>query len=291
MGYFEALTIYFGVFFSALIEAISEYSKDSQWLGLRRELNNQLITVIRGDGQKRSIKIKDMVVGDVIEVKAGDRIPADCILFEEMNIKCDESSLHRSGTVIVPKSLSTYNLASGSDNHKLNPDPFLIAGTKVITGAGKAIICAVGKGTFLNKNANLGTINEDEKLISEETFLENKLKDIADRLSKFGFLIILISVIVQVAFLLIYGVVSADGLFSTNSLLKLAKVAIFSLVLYIVVVPEGLGVAVQIALSQSVQRLKNKSKILIKNHQALQKCGTIQEICISKTGMLTQGCP
>jgi hypothetical protein len=40
LGYFEALTIYFGVFFSSLIEAVSEYSKDSQWLGLRREMNN-----------------------------------------------------------------------------------------------------------------------------------------------------------------------------------------------------------------------------------------------------------
>jgi magnesium-transporting ATPase (P-type) len=96
--------------------------------------------------------------------------------------------------------------------------------------------------------------------------LENKLKDIADRMSQFGFLIIALSIISQVAFLFIYGVFSVDGLFSNNTLLKFAKVAIIALVLYIVVVPEGLGVAVQVALSQSVQNLKKNFKILIKNH-------------------------
>lgn len=113
LGQFETLTILFGVFFSSLIEAVSEYSKDSQWLGLRREMNNQEIVAIRGDGQKRAIKIKDLVVGDVIEVSAGNRVPADCILFEEMNIKVDESSLHdkrtieqAGGSVTVTKSLS-----------------------------------------------------------------------------------------------------------------------------------------------------------------------------------------
>jgi P-type E1-E2 ATPase len=54
------------------------------------------------------MKIKDVVVGDVIEVSAGNRVPADCVLFEEMNIKVDESSLHdrktlarNNGTVVV----------------------------------------------------------------------------------------------------------------------------------------------------------------------------------------------
>lgn len=50
VGFFETLTIYFGVFFAALIQGISEYSKDAQWLGLRREMNNQEIVVMRGDG-------------------------------------------------------------------------------------------------------------------------------------------------------------------------------------------------------------------------------------------------
>ena len=58
-------------------------------------MNNQEIIVIRGDGQKRTAKIKDIVVGDVIQVNAGDRVPADCILIDEMNIKVDEKSVQR----------------------------------------------------------------------------------------------------------------------------------------------------------------------------------------------------
>jgi magnesium-transporting ATPase (P-type) len=49
-GYFETLTIYFGVLFANLIQAVSEYSKDTQWLSLRREMNNQKLVVLRGNG-------------------------------------------------------------------------------------------------------------------------------------------------------------------------------------------------------------------------------------------------
>jgi Cu+-exporting ATPase len=91
--------------------------------------------------------------------------------------------------------------------------------------------------------------------------------------------------------LFLYGVIGKDGLFSGESLKKVAKAGIIGLVLFIVIIPEGLGVAIQIALSMSVGRLKNSANILVKNHQALQNCATVNEVCVAKTGMLTQGKP
>jgi magnesium-transporting ATPase (P-type) len=81
------------------------------------------------------------VVGDIILVEAGNRIPADCILIEGNDITVDEAYYNDKKEVIVKKSLST------KDNHRDNPDPFLLSKSLVMTGSGRAIVCAVGKHT------------------------------------------------------------------------------------------------------------------------------------------------
>lgn len=224
-----------------------------------------------------------------------------------MNIKVDERAINEhhdkvekceSEKFLEPKQLVIGKNEKGEtvedleeDNHKLNPDPFLIAGTKVLSGTGTALVCAVGSNTYLNRNTKTGTINEAEVMVAEKTFLEEKLKLIENRMLVIGFFVIALSLITQVAFLFLYGVIGKDGLFSGESLKKVAKAGIIGLVLFIVIIPEGLGVAIQIALSMSVGRLKNSANILVKNHQALQNCATVNEVCVAKTGMLTQGKP
>ena len=79
-----------------------------------------------------------------------------------------------------------------------------------------------------------------------------------------------------------------NGLFSNKTLLKLSQSAIFSVVLFMVSVPEGLPLAVSIAMALSVKSLKN-DEILIKNLEAIQTCATLHDICIGKTGTLTKG--
>lgn len=103
-------------------------------------------------GSVETISVRDLVVGDVIDVQQGDRIPADCVLTEEMNITVDESIYGTEGYVEKELSKVNYeNVDDGGeyDNHKRNPDPFLLTGTMVMTGSGKAIVCAVGDNTLL----------------------------------------------------------------------------------------------------------------------------------------------
>ena len=89
-AYIEALTIYRGLLFAALISATCDYIKEVQYLKLKDEINNQTVTVYRGAfGTCCSIKIRDLVVGDIVDIQQGDRVPADCILIEEMNITVD----------------------------------------------------------------------------------------------------------------------------------------------------------------------------------------------------------
>jgi Ca2+-transporting ATPase len=76
----EALMIFSGIWLAGFIQAICEYQKDNQWLSLKSEINNQEVVVYRGSGDARTVKVRDIVVGDVIQVTAGNRVPADCIL-------------------------------------------------------------------------------------------------------------------------------------------------------------------------------------------------------------------
>ena len=89
----------------------------------------------------------------MIEVNAGDRIPADCLMIDEMNVLVDQSNYYP-GTkenFNAEKNLSEHYDADSEhpDNHHLNPDPFLLTDSKIMTGQGKAIVCAVGSNTLL----------------------------------------------------------------------------------------------------------------------------------------------
>jgi Ca2+-transporting ATPase len=97
----------------------------------------------------QQILVRDIVVGDVIELNQGDRVPADCIILEEMNMKVDQSMYNPNETE-VDKEESTVN-ESGHDNHKEHPDPFLFTDSKIVCGQGKAIVCCVGENTILGK--------------------------------------------------------------------------------------------------------------------------------------------
>lgn len=96
MGHIEALTIYSGVMFAALCAALSDWIKERQYLKLADEANKERCVVYRGAyGMGVEIPVQDIVVGDIIEIKQGYRVPADCILVEEMNITVDQSQYDR----------------------------------------------------------------------------------------------------------------------------------------------------------------------------------------------------
>lgn len=112
-----------------------------------------MVTVQRGAyGTCVSIPIRDIVVGDVIDLQQGDRVPADCLLLEEMNLVVDQSMYNpRDGQVAKEESLQ-YEDFHEPDNHKEHPDPFLFADSKILTGQGKAVVLAVGDSTYAARN-------------------------------------------------------------------------------------------------------------------------------------------
>lgn len=78
------------------------------------------------------------MVGDIVILETGCRVPADCLLIEGQDITVDESFYDPENRRVVEKKVAT------EENVEQNPDPFLLSSTLVATGNGKAVVCAVG---------------------------------------------------------------------------------------------------------------------------------------------------
>ena len=144
----EAVTIYFAVVFAGLIQTFCDWGKEKQFLRLQKEIMNEKVEVLRGQyGTSQTIFVKDLVVGDVVLLKQGDRVPADCLLIEEMDMKVDQKLLFPGddGQEMVEKQCSNQEVEK---DIALNPDPLLVQDSIVMRGCGKAVVLCVGKHTL-----------------------------------------------------------------------------------------------------------------------------------------------
>ena len=90
MKWLEAVSIYFAVIFAGMIQTFCDWGKEKQFLRLRAEIMKEKVTVLRGQyGTSQTIYVKDLVVGDIVLLNQGDRVPADCLLLEEMDMRVD----------------------------------------------------------------------------------------------------------------------------------------------------------------------------------------------------------
>jgi Ca2+-transporting ATPase len=97
----EGASIYFAVAFIALFASSCDYAKEKQFLKLHDEVKNQEVCVIRGQyGLPTTVLVEEIVVGDVILIETGMRVPADCILIDGMDVTADETIYNEGRTLI-----------------------------------------------------------------------------------------------------------------------------------------------------------------------------------------------
>ena len=114
--------------------------KDKNFVALQSRTKDEDIPVIRGKhGATQSVNIYDLVVGDIILLETGARVPADCILIEGQDITVDETYYSPDMVRATKKEVATF------EYHSSHPDPFLLSNTLIATGSGKAVVCAVGE--------------------------------------------------------------------------------------------------------------------------------------------------
>ncbi|CAD8210885.1 unnamed protein product [Paramecium pentaurelia] len=285
-GWTEGATIFFAIFLIISITAGNNYLKERQFRQLRRKLDDGKCQVIR-EGKVTEIQTKDIVVGDLLIFNLGDLFVVDGMMVQGSAVKIDESPMTGESDEI--KKLP-YNEMAQQQHNQLNVNqeaarghvsPFLISGTKCLDGTGQMIVLAVGQNTVSGKLKQL--------LIQENppTPLQQKLEGVASDIGKLG---VVVSILTFIALMGHLGYDCYLGKFpflSIKTLQILVESFMISVTIIVVAVPEGLPLAVTIALAYSVGKMKDEQN-LVKNLSSCEIMGGANNICSDKTGTLTQ---
>lgn len=234
----------------------------------------QSVKVMR-DGRLQEIPRREIVVGDIVIVETGDEVPADGKLLEATDLQVDESSL--TGELLTNKEPHPLQ----RDGKEAYPKDLLLRSSMVMAGRGCYQVTAVGDETEIGHVARQAT-----EITGVKTPLNIQLDRLAKLISKVG------SVIACTSFLLFLGHdILTNTLWQTDDYLGMAEVVLkyfmMAVTLIVMAVPEGLPMAVTLALALNMRRML-KSNNLVRKLQASETMGAVTVICTDKTGTLTQ---
>ena len=254
----DAVVIFVIVLFAAGLGFIQEYRAERAMEALKK-MAAPMATVLR-DGKEIEIAARELVPGDIIIIKTGDRIPADGRLIEAINLRADEASL-TGESVAVEKTDDVLEGEIGIGDQK----NMVFMGTAAVYGRGKAIITTTGMNTEFGK---IATMLQDVE--TEQTPLQVNL----DRMGKW----IAIGALSLTFVLALLGVMRGHGIL---------EMLIWGVSLAVAAVPEALPAVVTISLAIGVQRMVRRHA-LIRKLPAVETLGSTTYICSDKTGTLTQ---
>jgi len=254
----DAIVILAVVILNAIVGGIQEGRAEQSLESLRR-LSKLRTRVLRG-GRDLVIEASQLVPGDLLVLNAGDAVPADARLIEVSAIGVAEAALTGES---VPARKSIDPLAENTplvDRHNM-----VYAGTHITAGRGLAVVVATGVNNEIGKIAHLATTT-----IQPKTQLEL-------RIQKFGRYLVLVA-------LGLFFLVISIGLIRGIPFAQIFMIAISQMVS---LVPEGLPVAMTIALAVGVQRMARRGTI-VRRLAAVESLGSTTIICSDKTGTLTR---
>ena len=277
----ETIGIILAVFFATTVGFYFERDAARKFDVLTALDEEQPVKVLR-DGIIQQVARHDVVVGDVVIVETGDEIPADGELFEAVDLQVDESSL--TGETLTTKECATSNQSSESEGDKdagAYPRHLLLRSSMVMSGNGRYFVTAVGDHTEIGKVARQAT-----ELTAIKTPLNIQLDRLAKLISKVGSAV---SILAFLAFL-VHDILT-QPLWHTTDYVGMAEVTLryfmMAVTLIVMAVPEGLPMAVTLALALNMRRML-KSNNLVRKLTASETMGAVTVICTDKTGTLTQ---
>ena len=270
--YVEAVGIFIAIFFATTVGFYFERDAARRFDELTALGEEQPVKVVRND---RVVEIprKDVVVGDIVVLGVGDEVPADGLLFEATGMQIDESAL--TGEPIISKYVEVKN------DGATYPSNVVLRSTMVMNGLGRMTVTAVGDATEIGKVATKST-----EVTQVKTPLNIQLDKLAKMISKVGSAV---SILAFVGFL--GHDMLTNPLWATDHWLKMAEVVLkyfmMAVTLIVMAVPEGLPMAVTLALALNMRRML-KSNNLVRKLHACETMGAVTVICTDKTGTLTE---
>ena len=232
------------------------------------------------EGHIIEIPRREVVVGDIVVVETGDEVPADGRLLESIDLQVDESSL--TGEQITTKA---YVSGETSSTSRTSEDAYakdqLLRSSMVMNGSGLYEVTAVGDETEIGHVARQAT-----EITGVKTPLNLQLDRLAKLISKVGSVLATASFVV----FLIHDILS-NPLWHTTDYISMSEVVLkyfmMAVTLIVMAVPEGLPMAVTLALALNMRRML-KSNNLVRKLQASETMGAVTCICTDKTGTLTE---
>ncbi|KAJ5450061.1 Calcium-transporting ATPase 2 [Penicillium daleae] len=273
----EGLAILVAIIIVVTVGAANDWQKERQFAKLNKKKENRLVQIIRS-GKTIEISVHDVLVGDVMHLEPGDLVPVDGILIAGHNVKCDESSATGESDLMrkTPGDEVYRAIEKHEDLRKM--DPFIVSGAKVSEGVGTFLVTAVG--VHATHGRTMMSLQEE----GETTPLQTKLNKLAEYIAKLGLASgLLLFIVLFIKFLVrlkdIEGGADAKG----QAFLQIFIVAV---TIVVVAVPEGLPLAVTLALAFATTRMI-KDNNLVRFLKACETMGNATTICSDKTGTLT----
>ncbi|MDE5619040.1 MAG: cation-translocating P-type ATPase [Ruminococcus sp.] len=254
----DAVTIILIVLLNAILGFIQEY-RTEHTLEALKSMTAPTAKCYR-DGVLKEIDASKLVTDDVIELEAGDRIPADCVVLKSFGFFADEAMLTGESEAVA----KIAGLTNDTDN-SLNKENIVYCGTSATKGVCRAKVIATGKRT------QMGRISE------MLTDIDKEMTPLQKRLAELGKVVAIICLVVCVA-VFIAGVLRGEDVF---------EMLMTGITIAIAAIPEGLPATVTIALALAVNRML-KQKALVNKLHSVETLGCASVICSDKTGTITE---
>lgn len=269
--FFEPIGIFIAIILATGLAFIFEQKAENEFQLLNQVNDDEHVEVIR-NGNVTLIPRKDVVVGDIVILNTGEEIPADGELLEAVMLNVDESTL--TGEPICHKTVDPAHF----DPEATFPSNHVLRGTKIMEGHGVMKVLAVGDKTENGKVFTAAQIDDSVK-----TPLNEQLERLGSLISRASY---------AIGFLIVFGRIAVyfiemQEFDLSNFLLFCLQTVMVAVTLIVVAVPEGLPMAVTLALAYSMRRMLKTNNLVRKMH-ACETMGATTVICTDKTGTLTQ---
>lgn len=254
----DGLIIVAVLLFNAIVGTVQEGRAQNTLVALKKFVETEA-TVLR-EGEELIISDADVVVGDIIVLQEGERVPADARVISSNKLKVDEAALTGESAPVYKESetIRKSNVPTAGQKN------MVFKGTYVVAGNGIAVITATGLETVIGK------ISKEISSINTEIPLKKNIR----QLSRF----IIVAAVSISAVLFIVGVMSGSSVREMFATVVSLSVSI---------IPEGLPIVMTIILAAGVWRM-SKHNALVKNLQAIEALGQANVIAVDKTGTITK---
>ena len=276
--WYETVGIVIAIFLASFISTISEYGSEKAFEKLQ-ENASKIKCRVKRNGKTDEINIDDVVVGDIVLLEAGDKVPADGVLIKG-ELLVDESSLNGETREIKKEAIKSYQQVSEKNT--------VFRGTVIYGKTGIMKVTTVGDNTFYGK------IAQELQESTPDSPLKIRLRHLAQIISRIGYVgAILVSLSYLFSMIVIKNNFNLTLIKETISNFPLMIGYILyaltlSVTIIVVAVPEGLPMMITLVLSSNMKKML-KSNVMVRKMTGIETAGSLNILFTDKTGTLTKG--